>query len=234
MGNYLKSTRGIYRNELRAEWEMEEVAKLLSHNNAAERPFGIVKAYLQVFTTMKLSTLVNYSLASTNGSHRRAGPIGKTVITKQRDREPPGIAVTSPHILKLAITKICGVRERRTGSVTIIMREANANLIELADIRRKAKHKADMEQKARTHLNNGIQHDINMTEELVHSETDLEANLEMLGHAVEASLTFLKRQFDARKARAEGDNFHYPGIGPQYRTKNGKDLKKTPSNNEVP
>jgi hypothetical protein len=46
MGNYLKSTGGIYRNELRAEWELDEVAKLLSHNNPAERPFAIVKAYL--------------------------------------------------------------------------------------------------------------------------------------------------------------------------------------------
>ena len=233
MGNYLKSTGGIYRNELSEEWERNEVAKLLSHNNAAERPFGIVKAYLQVFTTMKLSTLANYSLALTNGSHRPAGTLGKTVKTKQRAREPPGIAVTSPHILKLAVTKVCGVRKRRTGSVTIIMREANANVIELADTRRKAKHKADMEQKARTHLNKGIQHNINMTEELVNSETDLEANLEMLGHGVGASLTFLKRQFNARKARAEGNSFHYPGIGPQYRTKNGKDLKMTPSNNEV-
>ena len=33
MGNYLKSTGGIYRNDLREEWELEEVSKLLSHNN---------------------------------------------------------------------------------------------------------------------------------------------------------------------------------------------------------
>jgi hypothetical protein len=49
MGKYLKSTGGIFRNELREEWELEAVAKLLSHNNPAERPFAIVKAYLQVF-----------------------------------------------------------------------------------------------------------------------------------------------------------------------------------------
>jgi hypothetical protein len=85
------------------------------------------------------------------------------------------------------------------------MREANANVIKLANTRRKAKHKADLEQKARTQLNKGIQHNINMTEILVGSVTDLEANLEMLDHAVGASMTFLKRQFDARKARADGD-----------------------------
>jgi hypothetical protein len=43
MGKYLQSTGGIYRNEARAEWELEKVCQLLSHNNAAERPFAIVK-----------------------------------------------------------------------------------------------------------------------------------------------------------------------------------------------
>ncbi len=57
MGKYLQSTGGIYRNELRTEWELDEVTQLLPHKNPAEKPFAIVKAYLQVFTTMKLSTL---------------------------------------------------------------------------------------------------------------------------------------------------------------------------------
>jgi len=56
MGKYLLSTGGVYRNDLREEWELDKVSLLLSHNNAAERPFGVVKAYLDVFKTMKLST----------------------------------------------------------------------------------------------------------------------------------------------------------------------------------
>jgi hypothetical protein len=43
MGKYLQSTGGIYRNEARAKWELDKVCQLLSHNNAAERPFAIVK-----------------------------------------------------------------------------------------------------------------------------------------------------------------------------------------------
>ncbi len=43
MGKYLQSTGGIYRNEAREEWELEKVCQLLSHSNAAERPFAIVK-----------------------------------------------------------------------------------------------------------------------------------------------------------------------------------------------
>ncbi len=91
---------------------------MLSHNNAAERPFAVVKAYLDVFLNMKLSTLANYSLAMTNGSHRPAGTLGKTQKTKNRVRIPPGIAVTSPQRLKLAVTKVCGVRRVNTRSVT--------------------------------------------------------------------------------------------------------------------
>jgi hypothetical protein len=82
MGKYLESTGEVYRNELREEWELDKVSQLLSHNNVAERPFGIVKAYLAVFKTMKLSTLANFSLAITNGSHQPAGTIGKTMKTK--------------------------------------------------------------------------------------------------------------------------------------------------------
>jgi hypothetical protein len=43
MGKYLQSTGGIYRNDLRESWELEKVSRLLAHNNAAERPFAIVK-----------------------------------------------------------------------------------------------------------------------------------------------------------------------------------------------
>jgi hypothetical protein len=109
MGNYLKSAGGIYRNELRAEWELDEVAKLLSHNNPAERPFAIVKAYLRVYNTMKLSnTLATFSLAMTNGSHQPAGTLGRSTKRKNRNREPPCTAVTSPAVLRFAVTKICG------------------------------------------------------------------------------------------------------------------------------
>jgi hypothetical protein len=43
MGNYLRSTGGIYRNEVREEWELAHVLQLLAHNSAAERLFAIVK-----------------------------------------------------------------------------------------------------------------------------------------------------------------------------------------------
>ena len=47
MGKYLQSTGGIYRNEVREEWELKHVLQLLAHNNAAKRPFAIVKVSSQ-------------------------------------------------------------------------------------------------------------------------------------------------------------------------------------------
>ncbi len=115
MGKYLRSTEGVFRNELRGDWEIDKVSQLLSHNNAAERPFAIAKAYLEYFPTMKLSTLANFSLALSNGSHRPAGTLGKTKKTKARLEAPAGIAICSPEILKSAVTKLCGVRKVQPG-----------------------------------------------------------------------------------------------------------------------
>lgn len=156
MGKYLQSTGGIYRNELREEWELEKVSQLLSHNNAAERPFGIVKAYLNVYKTMKLSTLANLSLAITNGSHHPAGTIGKTNKTKMRVPKPAGIAVTSPDVLKDAVTRLCGTRVVNTGKVTMLLRAKCASDTLLADERRKARMIADVAKKASQHLKKGI------------------------------------------------------------------------------
>jgi hypothetical protein len=43
MGNYLKATDGAFRNELRPDWQLEMVSKLLCTNNPAERPFAVAK-----------------------------------------------------------------------------------------------------------------------------------------------------------------------------------------------
>ena len=88
MGKYLKSTGGVFCNDMRDEWELEAVSKLLSHNNFAERPFAIAiaKAYLTCFPAQKLSTLATFSQAIANGSHRPAGTQGKCHKTKQRIR----------------------------------------------------------------------------------------------------------------------------------------------------
>jgi hypothetical protein len=43
LGKYLKATDGVFRNELRDDWELDQVSKLLCTNNPAERPFAVAK-----------------------------------------------------------------------------------------------------------------------------------------------------------------------------------------------
>ena len=43
LGKYLKSTDGVFRNELRDDWELGKIGKLLCTNNPAERPFAVAK-----------------------------------------------------------------------------------------------------------------------------------------------------------------------------------------------
>jgi hypothetical protein len=115
-----------------------------------------VQAYLVCFPSMKLGTLANFSLAVTNGSHAPAGTIGNTAKTKLRIPKPAGIAVTSPEILKLAVTKLCGTRRVQTGKVTTLLREKYALDSLRADERRKARMQAEVDKKARAHLKKGI------------------------------------------------------------------------------
>jgi hypothetical protein len=232
MGKYLRSTGGVFRNDMRGEWEIDKVSQILSHNNAAERPFAIAKAYLDCFPTMRLATLANFSLALANGSHRPAGTLGKTKKTKDRMAAPAGIAVTAPENLKLSVTKVCGVRKVKPGKVTDLLRENNARDILRADQLREISHTAEVEKKARQHMKKGIAHNKNMEEPLAETRAHLLQQLEVLGNAVGTSHAYLKRQFDAREARATRDKFAYASIGPVFRNKDGKKLKKTPSNGE--
>ena len=77
-------TSGDLRNDLKQEWDVEEVAKLLCTNNPAERPFAVAKAFLNLYGRMKLSTLANFTLSVCNGSHRLSEPKGKTKKTQHR------------------------------------------------------------------------------------------------------------------------------------------------------
>ncbi len=72
-------------------------------------------------------------------------------------------------------------------------------LIAEGDEHRKAKHKADLEQKARLQFRKGVQHNKNMTEVLALTQDAIEAHLTTLDHSVGTSPAYLKRQFDARK-----------------------------------
>ena len=45
MGKYLNQTDGQFSNDKMEDWEIEAVKGMMSHNNFAERPFAVLKAF---------------------------------------------------------------------------------------------------------------------------------------------------------------------------------------------
>ncbi len=74
-----------------------------------------------------------------------------------------------------------------------------------ADELRRANQIAELDRKARQHLNKSIAHNRNMEEELAGSKVILEAQLAVLGNATGVTLNYLNRQFDARMERASSN-----------------------------
>jgi hypothetical protein len=126
MGKYLKATNGIFRNETRSDWEIEGVATLLAMNNAAERPFGIAKAYCDIYPSMNLRTLAGYSLSMANGSHQAPSTPGKQRRTAHVSVFGGGSALTSSAEVRNAVTELCGVRRVKAGKVTIFLDAVHA------------------------------------------------------------------------------------------------------------
>jgi hypothetical protein len=87
------------RNQLKAEWEVEKVARLLCTNNPAERPFAVAKAYMQIYGRLNPSTLAQFTLSVCNGSHSIAGPKGK--IQKPKIESRTKLASLKP------VTQLC-------------------------------------------------------------------------------------------------------------------------------
>ncbi len=68
MGNYLESTGGRQTNANKTEWEKEITSRMICTNNPAESPFATVRAYLDIYPSLKLRTLATTCTAVCNGN----------------------------------------------------------------------------------------------------------------------------------------------------------------------
>jgi hypothetical protein len=183
MGKYLQATNGIFRNETRSGWEVEAVANLLCTNNAAERPFGIAKAYCKIYPSMSLRTLAGYSLGIANGSHRAPGTRGKQKRTAHVKVFEGGAAFTSAPEVRTAVTKVCGVRRVKKGTVTILLDKVYDTNCENAALRRETKRLDGIEEQRRKDATKGVKFNTAMNESLAPDKLSLEAHIKMLGNA---------------------------------------------------
>ena len=218
---------------------MDEVAKLLSTNNAAERPFAVAKAYLHIYGRMKLSNLAQFSLAMCNGSHRLAGPTGRQNRTKNRIVEEAGMALTCDPRLTAVVTKLCSMRRSKygrtkaglkPGSISALLANHYESDKAKANERRLAKEAEEKAKMAQKHLNKAVKFNKAVEEPLAKSAVVLEQNLEAMDHKKGICIAYLKRQFDARITRAEAAEYTYDVLPARFRSPHTNKLVKTPQN----
>jgi hypothetical protein len=114
MANYLEATGGRLSNNNKTPWEQEIAAKMICTNNPAEGPFATVKAFLNMYPSLKLRTVASLSAAICNGTHRPSHGTG-------HNAKEAGLALNSPARVKEAVTKLCCVRTKSPGALTVMM-----------------------------------------------------------------------------------------------------------------
>jgi hypothetical protein len=124
MKNYIKQTGGELCNDNREEWENKAIAHMVSHNNYAERPFAVVKAFARMYPSLSLRNLSHLTHSLVNGTHRCADTFGRRNKGVPVTTRLAGIALTAHPALKSAVNKLCSVRRKSVGVVTLLVRAA--------------------------------------------------------------------------------------------------------------
>ena len=228
MHDYLRQTDGKWSNGKRETWELDAVKDMLSHNNHAERPFAVLRAFAKMYPALSLRNLAWLAHSLVNGTHRPARIYGTHKDKHGNNLHEAGIAVTAHPNLKRAVNAVCSVRRRKVGVVTLIVRTAqDEDKVEQVETRKRkasAKYKESLRLKAvKAARVDHAEH--TATHELVISERELDEQLSARQSNKQSKITFLKNQFDARVVG--GLNRTYDTIGDEYRKQGGR-LRKGP------
>jgi hypothetical protein len=203
MGKYLEATGGRLSNNNKTPWEKEIAAKMICTNNPAEGPFATVKAFLNMYPSLKLRTVASLSAAICNGTHRPRHGTGENA----RDA---GLALTSPAKVKEAVTRLCSVRTNSPGAVTVMMREKNVADEVHANLERVKRKKERMAKKAKAHANKMTRVDVALETSLAESHAELDAELLSFGNGKMAKLKYLEDQYKSRKLLRNGKYLSIP------------------------
>jgi len=223
MKHYLKQTNGVLRNENRAEWEKEAVKHMVSHNNYAERPFAVVKAFARMYPSLSLRNLSHLTHSLVNGTHRCADKFGGRGDSALTTTRLAGIALTANPALRTAVNILCSVRRNSMGAVTTICRDAQ-KIDALAQIshrksKAKAKYNALIKQQA-TKAASRDKAEMTATSNLCIGLKEMEVQLKSRCNSKQARVTFLKDQV---YARISGEHPRiYANLGPEWRKLGGK------------
>lgn len=222
LGNYLSQTNGALCNANREEWEVEAVQGMMSHNNYAERPFAVLKAFAKTYPALSLRNLAWLSHSLVNGTHRPAQTFGTMKEREGIQSREAGIALTAHPDLKAAVNIICSVRRKTVGVVTQLVRAAQNEDREEQHATRK--RKAEEKEANNIRLKSIKAAKLDKAEhtashDLVLTIRDLDIQLAARSNSKQSQLTFLKEQFNAR---VNSDlKRTYTTIGIAYRKRGG-------------
>ena len=125
MKHYIKQTDGNLSNDKREEWEMAAVKDMVAHNNFAERPFAVVKAFARMYPSLSLQNLSHLTHSIVNGTHRCAEALSLENSAGPGATRLAGIALSASTALQKTVNAVCSVRRKSIGSVTRLCREAH-------------------------------------------------------------------------------------------------------------
>lgn len=235
MGNYLAATGGLLSNKNKSPWEKAIAARMSCTNNSAEGPFATVRAFLQMYPSLKLRTVASLSAAIVNGTHRPAHkvllhplPLYSEVDFLSLSFYPrfkvgnrmvaAGMAVAGSPELKSAVTILCCVRTKSQGKVTIFLRENNIRDAVGAAVLRKKLMAKKMQKKARSHANKMADFDVAAETILAETVGALADEVASFGQAKIAVRTYLQEQYKSRRLLRNG-NYKTIPYDSEYRQK---------------
>jgi hypothetical protein len=230
MSDYLGQTNGALSNNQKEEWEIEAAKGMLCHNNHAERPFAVLRAFAKTYPALSLRNLAWLSHSLVNGTHRPARTFG---VASARERNgslssKAGFALTAHPSLRRAVNVVCSVRRKTVGAVTTIVRQTqNDDKTEQIETRKRKAHE-HYEARIRSKTTKAARVDKAehiAAHHLVLSIHDLQNELEARQSNKQSRINFLKEQFAAR-VNCEVPR-SYTTIGNEYR-KRGGGLRKCP------
>jgi hypothetical protein len=221
--DYLRQTNGVLRNDRREDWEKDAVAKMVCHNNFAERPFAVVKAFWRMYPSLSLHNLSWLGNSMVNGTHRCAEVFGPHNALAPVTTRLAGIALTAHPELKRAVNVLCSVRRKTKGRITLLAREGHKTDKELQiatrKLKAKQKHDVQVQKQARTAASRD-KAEQTASNSLCKDLQDLKNELKARENQKNSRLSYLKDQVYARIA---GEHPRlYPALGLEWRKAGGK------------
>jgi hypothetical protein len=102
LNKYLRQTDGELQNGNHDDWEMKATKHIFCHNNNAERPFAVARAFKNIYPALTLYNLSNLSHSLVNGTYRPEHVFGRTSTKDRVNMKAPGIALTAHPVLRQA------------------------------------------------------------------------------------------------------------------------------------